>query len=230
MHDDLGLYVLGGLEDTREFEAHLQTCAECREEVRSLRRVMAVLDDSLGQVAPPQMLRARTLAAVRRSAEPRERRMIWAGWFLRPNRWAGIAAIAAAALLVVGIGVRTITLDSFNPDRILTLIAPDGGPARAIARVDDTPSEQIIELEVRGLPPAPEGSHYECWWVGEGDSDDLPNRVSAGTFRAGNGTYRMTSSADPARFAKMGVTLEPMDGNPARTGPKVLVTESSRPD
>jgi hypothetical protein len=34
----------------------------------------------------------------------------------------------------------------------------------------------------------------------------------------------MISAADPARFPKMGVTLEPDDGNPARTGPKYLIT------
>jgi hypothetical protein len=35
----------------------------------------------------------------------------------------------------------------------------------------------------------------------------------------------MFSAADAARFPRMGVTLEPDDGNPARTGPKVLVSK-----
>jgi hypothetical protein len=49
-----------------------------------------------------------------------------------------------------------------------------------------------------------------------------------GTFRTaadGSAHVRMTSSADAERFPKMGVTLEPDDGNPQRTGAKVLVTK-----
>jgi hypothetical protein len=48
-----------------------------------------------------------------------------------------------------------------------------------------------------------------------------------GTFDvpdSGHTTVEMTSAADAGRFPKMGVTLEPDDGNPARTGDKVLVS------
>lgn len=63
--------------------------------------------------------------------------------------------------------------------------------------------------------------------MGEEDTIDRSNRVSAGTFtvgRDGKATRRMTSAADAERFPKMGVILEPDDGDPRRTGRKVLVT------
>jgi hypothetical protein len=84
-----------------------------------------------------------------------------------------------------------------------------------------------VRLTVHGLPPNPPGTYYECWFVGAGDTEQRPNRVSAGTFTVGSdgsASVRMISAADASRFPRMGVTLEPDDGNPARTGPKYLVT------
>src|SRR5262249_29695251 len=139
-------------------------------------------------------------------------------------RIASIAGIAALALVLAGLGVRTFTRSGFSADRSFALSDPSGGAASGKVLVDDTGSGQEIELTVAHLPDAPAGFFYECWWVGPNDSDDVQDRVSAGTFRGGNGTFRMHSSADASRFTKMGVTLEPDDGNPARTGQKVLTS------
>ena len=90
-----------------------------------------------------------------------------------------------------------------------------------------TPQGRSVELEVEGLPRAPAGTYYECWFVGDGDTLAKPNRVSAGTFAvpdAGAHTVEMMSASDAARFPKMGVTVEPDDGNPQRTGDKALVS------
>jgi hypothetical protein len=231
MHDDLGLYVLGALDDPREFEAHLASCAECQAELAALRRTLDLADPHLATPPAPPGLKAQTLSAVRAAAAAppkRERRGLADVIPIRgekARRWASLVAVAALAAVVAGIGVRSFTRESFSADRVIRLAAADGGAARGEARIDDTANGQVIELVVSGLRDAPTGFFYECWWVGEGDADDVQNRVSAGTFRGGNGTYRMQSSADPMRFQKMGVTLEPDDGNPKRTGEKVLVSE-----
>jgi hypothetical protein len=50
--------------------------------------------------------------------------------------------------------------------------------------------------------------------------------VSLGTFTVGpDGSAHLTAfTAAPAdQFPVVGVTLEPVDGDPARTGPRVLV-------
>lgn len=236
MHKDLGLYVLGGLDDATDVEAHLETCAECREEVAALRRTIEIIDDAgLDEIELPPDLKTRTLRAALEGGTiagdrpapvvPFERRRQ-----PRANRFVAILAAAAVTVFAAGFGLRMVTLDQFNADRIIELASPEGGQARATARIDDTSSGQEVEMDIEGLPPAPEGKIYECWFVGEGDDLDTPNRVSAGTFRsADDEVLRMWSSADPERFPNMGVTLEDDDGDPSRTGDKVLVTVSKRP-
>jgi hypothetical protein len=237
MHDDLALYVIGALEDPSEFEAHLETCEQCRVELAELRGTLDVLDAGIVRTPAPIDLRAKTMAAIRATEvrEPDEAAPSEAPAGdnvvsierarLRRARFVSIAAVAALTVVVAGVGYRSITREGFTADRTILLSAVDGGAARGEARIDDTDAGQVIELTVSGLPDAPAGMHYECWWVGPNDADDIQDRVSAGTFRGGNGTYRMQSSADPSRSTKMGVTLEPDDGNPLRTGIKVLVSE-----
>jgi hypothetical protein len=240
MHDDLALYVIGALEDPTEFEAHLETCEQCRAELAELRGTLDVLDAGIARPQAPIDLRAKTLAAVRAAdvgaspdapervgaERPAENVVSLDRARLRRARITSIAAVAALAVVVAGLGYQQITREGFAADRLIALAAPDGARAASgEARIDDTDDGQVIELTVKGLPDAPAGMYYECWWVGLKDADDIQERVSAGAFRGGNGTYRMQSSADPARFPKMGVTLEPDDGNPLRTGAKVLVSQ-----
>jgi hypothetical protein len=235
MHDDLALYVLGALEDPREFEAHLETCDRCRAELAELRGTLDVLDAGVARPQAPASLRGRTLAAIRETgtedasptvaAPPSADNVVSIDRArLRRARIVSIASVAALAVVVAGLGYRSLSRDGFSVDRTILLSAAAGGGASGEARIDDTDAGQIIELEVKGLPDAPAGMYYECWWVGPNDADDIQDRVSAGTFRTA-GTYRMQSAANPSRFTKMGVTLEPDDGNPARTGTKVLVSE-----
>ena len=104
--------------------------------------------------------------------------------------------------------------------------APAGGTARAVATVRATKTGGVIEMEVDGLAPPPAGSFFECWLVAaEGDSVDRPNRVSVGTFTVdgdGHATVRWDFTADVAKFPRMGITVEPDDGNPVHTTQRVL--------
>jgi hypothetical protein len=55
---------------------------------------------------------------------------------------------------------------------------------------------------------------------------EQPQRVSLGTFTVGadrRAHLRAFTAAPADRFPKVGVTLEPTDGDPARTGPRVLI-------
>jgi hypothetical protein len=145
-----------------------------------------------------------------------------------------LTAVAACLVLVVAF-VGGYTLSQVGPfaDRgrviAFALAAPDGGAARATAKVRRVGDGLAITMEVSGLAPNPPGSVYvyECWYVGPGDSVARPNRVSAGTFTVGadgRANLRLHSAADLQRYPAMGVTLERDRGNPARTGDKVLVS------
>lgn len=225
-HSELGLYALGALDNPARFERHLRTCAECQAELAALLRLRGRLDAAEIEAPVPVGMRERVLGAVRMSnvVQLPRRRSNWAVQSLR------LASVAAALVLVAGIALRVSTSGGFDPNRLIELAAPEGGAARATALIQDGPTGQIVELEVRGLPPAPEGKTYECWFVGPNDTPERQDRVSAGTFEVeGEKTVvRMQASADPRRFPKMGITLEPEDGNPLRTGPKVMVSVSSR--
>jgi hypothetical protein len=110
----------------------------------------------------------------------------------------------------------------------LNLIAPDGGAQHGVALIEETPAGRVVHLRVDDLPPPPAGHRYVCWFVGPGDSLLKPNRVAIGSFVTdshGHAQVTLTGAAPRERFALLGVTLEPNDGNPQRRGPKILVTK-----
>ena len=88
-----------------------------------------------------------------------------------------------------------------------------------------TPVGREVELDIRRLrDPRPDGL-YELWFVAPDDTARRPHRVSAGTFHPderGRGTVRLLAAADPKRYPRLAVTLQPSDGNPRRIGPEVL--------
>jgi hypothetical protein len=109
----------------------------------------------------------------------------------------------------------------------LALAAQQGQTGRATAELRRVDDGVAIDMEVSGMAPNPPGSVYECWFVGQGDTLEQPNRVSAGTFTigaSGRASLRMHSAADLRRFPVMGVTLETDGGRPERTGKKILVS------
>lgn len=224
-HPDLGGYVLGALEpaERADFEEHLAGCERCQAEVAELRGLPELLEQAAPPVEVPPSLRERTFAAVERAAAQQRRR--------RRLRLALTAAAACLVLVVAFVGGYTLSRVGPFADRsrviAFALAAPDGGPARATAKVRQVGDGLAITMEVSGLAPNPPGSVYECWYVGPGDSLERPNRVSAGTFTVGadgRASLRMHSAADLQRYPAMGVTLERDRGNPARRGDKVLVS------
>lgn len=224
-HPDLGGYVLGALEpaERADFEEHLAGCERCQAEVAELRGLPELLEQATPPVEVPPSLRERTFAAVERAAAQQRRR----------RRWRLALTAAAACLVLVVAFAGGYMLSQVGPfadrGRVIefALAAPDGGAARATAKVRQVGDGLAITMEVSGLAPNPPGSVYECWYVGPGDSLERPNRVSAGTFTVGadgRASLRMHSAADLQRYPAMGVTLERDRGNPARTGDKVLVS------
>ena len=245
-HPDLGGYVLGGLGpgEAEAFEAHLATCDLCRAEVEELRPLPGLLDEAAGPVELPPDLRARTLAAVAAApidlTDPAGGRRpppgTPAGELAAPRRGGGRwqpglrrLAVAAVAVVALAAGLTVVNLGRDQQPALaeFELVAPPGQPGRGRAVVRDSDAGRVVELEVEGLPPSPSGTFYECWFVADGDTLEAPKRVSAGTFRVGSdgrAELRMVSAADLERFPKMGVTIEPDDGDPRRTGDKVLVS------
>lgn len=215
----------------RVLGTHLAGCAECTDTWRQLSGASARLI-AAGRILPleadpPTQLRDRVLAARRVAGEPLEppaieeespgpaaRDLAGRRWFGR-LAWGGAGAMvgAAAALVLVMVGSPGV-----GPERI-----PLSGSALAPAAsgsvlIEPLPEGSVrLELAMSGLPRSDAGHFYELWLVGDG------GRVSAGTFRSdGSPIARgFTTAADLARYPRIGITLEPDDGDPAASDLRV---------
>jgi len=238
-HDELKAnaagYVLGSLdpEERREFESHLAGCAECAEEVASLRPVVGALATAVPQVTPRAELRERILSITGAGLKTR----------LHTHDWKAPAAVmwlplAAAIILAVGAGIYAVRLQRqigelqarFDQAQATTavLAAPD------LARIDLQGQQVAPDARARALwsrsrglvfttanlPRAPVGKAYQVWVV----TAQAP--ISAGLLTpgpSGGGTQYYMTPADIAPPVAVAVTLEPAGGVPAPTGERYLV-------
>jgi hypothetical protein len=243
-HVEVAAYLLGKLEadEAAAFEAHLAGCPDCRLQLEEFRSLPELLAMATPAIPLPDALRDRTLAAVRQSAAQAEpapaapaaeapapaapvpvlpRRPWWR------RRWV-VVAVAAAALVAALAVPGALLLFGGDGGEVtrLTLVAAEGGRGRGQVTVTRTAAGRTFDVRIQGLPPPRPGSLYELWAVSPRDTMERPQRVSLGTFTTGaDGSAHLTAfTAAPAdRFPVVGVTQEPVDGNPARTGPRILV-------
>ena len=228
-------YVVGSLdaEERRAFESHLTGCAECAEDVASLRPVVGALATAVPQVTPRAELRARILSG----AAPR------AGTDAPIHDRKSPAALtwlplAAAIIIAVGAGIYAVRLQRqigelrarFDQAQATTavLAAPD------LARIDLQGQQVAPDARARALwsrsrglvftaanlPPAPAGKAYQVWVV----TAQAP--ISAGLLTpdpSGAGTQFYMTPADIAPPVAVAVTLEPAGGVPAPTGERYLI-------
>jgi anti-sigma-K factor RskA len=231
-------YVLGSLdpEERRAFESHLAECAECAEEVASLRPVVGALATAVPQVTPRAELRERILSAAGAGAGLKSRpdtihdrkspaALIW-------------LPLAAAIIIAVGASVYAVRLQRqigelqarFEQAQATTavLAAPDlaridlqGQPVARDARARALWSRSRgLVFTAANLPPAPAGKAYQVWVV----TAQAP--ISAGLLTpdsSGVGTQYYMTPADIAPPIAVAVTLEPSGGVPAPTGERYLV-------
>jgi anti-sigma-K factor RskA len=247
-HVEVAAYLLGKLEadEAERFEAHLEGCADCRRHLEELGGLPALLAQAAPATPLPDGLRARTLTAVRERAAEADRagaveaaqvaedaeevavaeapvplRRAW--W---RQRW--VLAAAAAALVVALAVPSALLLFGGGGGQVtrLTLVAAEGAQGRGQVMITRTAAGRSFDVRIEDLDPPAAGSLYELWAVNPRDTLEDPQRVSLGTFTVGpdGGAHLTAFTAAPAdQFPVVGVTLEPVDGDPARTGPRVLV-------
>ena len=128
LHELTAAYALDALEpaEERAYEAHLEECARCRDELAGLADTAAALAYAAGEASPPEALRGRILDAAR--AERTNVVPLRAAVGARPSR----RSPAAAAVLVVGMGMWNVSLQH-RLDRRSALAAVLGRPGCASA-------------------------------------------------------------------------------------------------
>lgn len=204
-HDDLEAYVLGALEaaEAGAFEAHLAECSACRDGVASYGGVLRALRAVPAAAPPPPP----------RTGRP------WIGW---------IAAVAAAAVLGIAVGQRTVGARAdADVVAIAEMIAAQprevalaGTSARGTAIVGS--GGDRTAFVVSGLPPPPAGRGYQVWVRGA-------NVRSPGMMhRTSGGLEVLVVPGDVLAGAhRIGITIEPAGGSPARTGPAQVTGKTS---
>lgn len=90
----------------------------------------------------------------------------------RRSRWARVAAVAAALVVVGGTVVVISNDDPVTQELVASVelepLKAQGSGSAELIQVDGEPR---LRITADGLPPAPEGHHYEMWLVTEDTTD-----------------------------------------------------------
>jgi anti-sigma-K factor RskA len=246
IHTLTGAYALDALDEfeRRQFQAHLDLCPDCTQEVEGFRATATKLGVAAAQ-QPPRTLRhtVMTQVAVTRQHSPTapSTTQTWSptgigrpGWRMR---WtASAAALATAAAVVLGVVSVHTARERDTTKAALALVQAQYTPVAQLIAAPDVKggsgpgvrsgtgfvlaSHQLNKavLLVSGLPAPPGGRTYQVWLIGHG------HPRSVGLIRAG------TSTPDPPlRFgdltgaAKVGLTIEPAGGSPQPTTTPVVL-------
>jgi anti-sigma-K factor RskA len=218
----VGAYLLGALDDSelRAFEAHLDECPVCREEVERLRPAVEALPRSVVQLDPSPELKRSLLESI--EAEPdapaRRRRGLGRrfGFAAAPRLAWAAAALAAVAIAAGAFAVGRGTGD--DGTRVVTAKAAGSpGASASLAIPDDSAA---ATLRVHGMPTLAPGRTYQAW-VRRGD-EVIPKAL----FNVGgNGDGATAVDGDLAGADAVLVTREPARGSRAPTADPVLTVE-----
>jgi anti-sigma-K factor RskA len=162
IHEQLAAYALDALDDSerRDFEEHLATCEQCREELEGLRDAAAALAYVPEGPAPPPALRERVLKRVheehRSNVVPLRRR------YALPAV-ATFAVAAAAAAIVLAVWGSNLSSSRDRQAEIAHVLATGKshymGPAEVIVGADRN------AVVIADTDPAPNGKTYELWVI-----------------------------------------------------------------
>jgi anti-sigma-K factor RskA len=191
-------YALGALDldERREFEAHLSTCARCQADVSAYRQVTAGIGAAIDPVQPPASLKARVLAHATGAVDDNTRaRAVTAGPEATPARRAGISAawLATAASLAIAIGMgmyawslrtqvdvlQRMTVESnAQAQRLraeLAAVRSDSG--RLVRTVNVLASPDLLRVDLAGTPGTTSATGRAFWSRSRGllfTADRLP--------------------------------------------------------
>lgn len=135
----------------------------------------------------------------------------------RKRRWLlPVAAVAAAALIVVGIITVNATRPGDEPELIASVtldVLGDAGSGRAELVNADGVTQ--IRLETADLDAG--DGFLEVWVI----DPSVTKLVSLGPLRP-DGIYDLPEGLDPAQFPIVDISVEPVDGDPTHSGNSVL--------
>lgn len=197
----------GSLDPERRAALREQVAAspELAERLAEQERAVSMARSAAAEVEAPPGLRARI------EAQRRPRRM-------RAPRSFVLAGAAAAAVLVIAIGVTVLSSGS-SAEQFRAALGPTALAPRAKgnATLTKTSSGWRIQLSAAGLPRLENGRFYQAWL--RNSSGVL---VPVGSFNDGR-HVTLWAGVSPKDFSTLTVTRERADGDQGSSGQKVLV-------
>ncbi|MBS0295661.1 MAG: anti-sigma factor [Proteobacteria bacterium] len=143
------------------FEAHLETCADCREQLGTVMANRRVLADALDPGAAPAALRARIAGITSASARPNlAHRRAAPAWWLQAAALAGVAILSSGATFAVlgrqdGGRVQTLMdahVRAQDPGKAIEVVSSDRHTVKPWldARLDFAPP--VTDFAAQGFP------------------------------------------------------------------------------
>jgi hypothetical protein len=224
---DVGAYALGALDEheVEPFRAHLETCAECREELAQLQGVTDSLAIAVPHAQAPADLRVRLMGVVHSEAEllraagheadrPARPRSVW--------RLRVLPALAATGALAAGVLIGALALNTGSSQQttrvIQAQVLPPAAGHDATAALRKVGSH--VQLQVTGMPAPALGRIYEVW-LKDGSRPPEPTDALFSVTGQGNGTVGVPG--DLKGVSKVMVTEEPAGGSLKPTHSPVIV-------
>jgi anti-sigma factor RsiW len=220
LHELTAGYALDALDpaEREAFEAHLEDCEPCQEELASFWEVTGGMAAAADGPTPSPALRERILDAAR--AEEQNVISISSRRRVLPVL-ASVTAIAAA--VAIGLGIYAMSLNGQLDDSRAALSAQEtaaavladtnttsvpmnGGSGKVV--VNDAGSAVLV---LNALPAAPSGKTYQAWVI----TDDTP--VSAGVFAPSKDRAVVPIPQTVPAGSVVAVTIEPDGGVSAPT-------------
>lgn len=236
IHALSGAYAVDALDDIERaaFDRHLAGCADCRDEVASLREAAGLLAETT-TMEPPAELRDRVLAGIAtfRPLPPEVEAPTVVALAPRRHRMTRLLS-AAAAVVVLGAGGAVIAQQPWDDtssapsaaDQVLSASdARDTSldfPGGATATVTHSDSVGKAVISTKDMPPPPSGKVYQLWLNQPGEG-----LVSAGLMSVSpNQTVLLDGDATTATAA--GITVEPEGGSTSPTTEPIALFDFGR--
>lgn len=233
-----GAYALGAVtpEEREAARVHIAGCAKCTRLAQELRAVVDVLPLSVTQVDPPESLKERLLAEIRKESST-PARPVQTGQRPRQRRRRLIPLLAAAAILGLMLfgGMTAWNISLLHQASSLEQQAASLRQQLAVAyglqgsgatgKVIYFPQQNITVLEMEGLPRLEGTQVYQGWLI----HDNQP--LSIGLLSVQNGIASVTFPGNIAGYQTAAVSREP-GPHPSKNkpaGPIVATGELKHP-
>lgn len=222
--------------DAHALSDHLAGCEECRRELQEWEATAAAMAVSANPMEPSPKVRERILDEIRNESESEvipfrsATRNIWTSF----GSLGAIAAVILVTALIVGLVVvwrqnNAMQLELARSKEFLELATTPGSKVTRLDGVDlGAGATAKLAYDKNGramlmadkLPAVPEGKAYQLWFI-VGKNPPMPGKTFV-PDDTGTGMMKDQMPATAIDSAVFAITIEPMGGVGAPTGPIYL--------